>query len=322
MRVKNRNVEADWRVRTFLTVWTVLWIVVIVCPMQIILNGIIAGSIYALVALGFTIIYHTVKFFHFAHGVIYTAGAYMAYTFAISLGINPIVSFFLAAILAGLVGIVVDRFVYKPLRKRKAPNLVFLIASFGIFIFIQNLLQLIYGAQILTIRTGPVKEGHHFLGAVITDIQILILAASAALCFGLLLFVKKTKLGKAMRAVADDSLAASVVGIYPERIILAAFAIGSALAGAAGILISLETNIEPTMGMNAILKGIIASIIGGIGSIPGAMFGGLFLGVAENLGIWKISAGWKDCIAFVLLIIFLLLRPGGIMGKLPGGERL
>ncbi len=290
--------------------------------MQLIINGITVGCIYALVALGFTVIYRTVKFFHFAHGVVYAAGAYLAYTLIISLGINPIISFFLAAILAGLVGVIIDRLVYMPLRKRKAPNLVFLIASFGIFIFIQNLLQLIYGAQILAIRTGPVKEGHHFLGAVITDMQILILAASVGLSVGLWLFVKKTRLGKAMRAVADDRIAASIVGINPERIILAAFAIGSALAGAAGILISLETNIEPTMGMNAILKGIIASIIGGIGSIPGAMFGGLFLGIAENLGIWKISAGWKDCIAFVILILFLLFRPGGIMGIKSGGERL
>ncbi len=125
-----------------------------------------------------------------------------------------------------------------------------------------------------------------------------------------------------MRAVADDPLAASVVGINPERITLAAFAIGSALAGVAGILVSLETNINPTMGMNAILKGIIASIIGGIGSIPGAMLGGLFLGLAENLGIWKISAGWKDCIAFVILIVFLLIRPSGIMGVKTQGEQL
>jgi len=290
--------------------------------LQFLSNGVIAGAIYTLIALGFTVIYRTVKFFHFAHGVVYAVGAYLAYSLIISLGLNPIVSFFVAAALAGVVGALIDRLVYRPLRKRKAPNLVFLIASFGVFIFIQNLLQLIYGAQILTIRTGPVKEGHHILGAVITDTQILILTMSVALCLGLWLFVKKTKLGKAMRAVADDPLAASIVGINPERIILAAFAIGSALAGAAGILISLETNIEPTMGMNAILKGIIASIIGGIGSIPGAMFGGLFLGIAENLGIWKISSGWKDCIAFVILIVFLLVRPGGIMGIKPKGERL
>jgi len=289
---------------------------------QLLLNGLISGGIYTLVALGFTLIYRTVKFFHFAHGVVYAVGAYLAYSLIISLGLNPIISFFLAVFLTGLIGVLIDRLVYRPLRKRKAPNLVFLIASFGIFIFLQNLLQLIYGAQILTIRTGPVKEGHHILGAIITDTQILILVMSVALCLGLWMFVKKTKLGKAMRAVADDPLAASIVGINPERIILAAFAIGSALAGAAGILISLETNIEPTMGMNAILKGIIASIIGGIGSIPGAMFGGLFLGIAENLGIWKISAGWKDCIAFVILIVFLLVRPGGIMGIKPKGERL
>ena len=289
---------------------------------QLAINGFISGGIYALIALGFSVIYRTVKFFHFAHGAVYAIGAYIAYSLIISLGFNPIVSFFLAAALAGIVGVLIDRLVYWPLRKRKAPNLVFLIASFGVFIFVQNLLQLIYGAQILTIRTGPVKEGHHFLGAVITDTQILILLVAVTLFIGLWLFIKKTKLGKAMRAVADDPLAASVVGINPERSILAAFAIGSALAGAAGILISLETNIEPTMGMNAILKGIIASIIGGIGSIPGAIFGGRFLGIAENLGIWKISAGWKDCIAFVILIVFLLVRPGGIMGIKTKGERL
>lgn len=289
---------------------------------QLILNGIIAGSIYALIAIGFAVIYRTVKFFHFAHGVVYAAGAYLAYTFAISLGFNPVISFFLAVIVSAIAGVLIDRLVYKPLRKHKAPNLVFLMASFGVFIFVQNLLQLIYGTQILTIRTGPVKEGRHFLGAVITDIQIMILIVSVCLSVALWLFIQKTKLGKAMRAVADDLMAASIVGINPERIILAAFAIGSALAGAAGILVSLETNIEPTMGMNAILKGIIASIIGGIGSIPGAMFGGLFLGIAENLGIWKISAGWKDCIAFVILIVFLLLRPGGIMGVRTEDEKL
>lgn len=281
---------------------------------QLILNGIIAGGIYALVALGFTVIYRTVKFFHFAHGVVYTVGAYLGYTFAISLGLHPVLSFLGAVVFAGVIGVAIDRTIYFPLRRQKAPNLVFLIASFGVFIFLQNLIQLLYGAQILTLRTGPVKQGHQILGAVITDIQILILAISVTLMILLWLLIQRTKLGKAIRAVADDPIGASVVGIYTEKIIFASFAIGSVLAGAAGILISLETNIEPTMGMNAILKGIIASIIGGIGSIPGAMFGGLFLGLAENLGIWKISAGWKDCIAFLILIIFLLLRPSGIFG--------
>jgi len=289
---------------------------------QLLLNSFIAGSIYALIAIGFTVIYRTVKFFHFAHGVVYAAGAYFGYTLIISAGQNPIFSFFLASVLAGVIGVGIDRLVYYPLRRQKASNLVFLIASFGVFIFIQNLLQLIYSAQILTLRTGPVREGHHVLGAVITDTQILILAVSIILFAALWLFIRRAKLGKAMRAVSDDPIGASVVGINPEKTIFLSFFIGSVLAGAAGILISLETNIEPTMGMNAILKGIIASIIGGIGSIPGALFGGLFLGLAENLGIWKIQAGWKDCIAFVILIIFLLLRPGGILGVKTKKEQL
>lgn len=240
------------------------------------LNGIIAGSIYALIALGFTIIYRTVKFFHFAHGVVYLAGAYTAYTLAISLGFNFLLSFCLATILAAILGLCTDRFVYSPLRRHKAPNPVLLIASLGIFIFIQNFIQLLYGAQILTLRMGPVQEGYQIFLAVITPIQVMILVVSLVLMFVLWLLVQKSKMGKAIRAVADDPIGASVVGIYPEKTILAAFAIGSAAAGIAGILISLETNIEPTMGFSAILKGIIASIIGGIGSIPGAMFGGFF----------------------------------------------
>lgn len=287
---------------------------------QLILNGIIAGSIYALIALGFAIIYRTVRFFHFAHGVVYTAGAYLAYTIVRltldnGLGtIDWIVACLVGIVGAGVLGILIDRVVYYPLRKQNASNLIFLLASFGVFIFLQNLTQLIYGAQILTIRTGPIKEGHQFFGAVITDIQILILVVSCLLLVILWSFIKYMKLGKAMRAVSDDPIAADVVGINPERIILTSFAIGSALAGAAGILISFETNIEPTMGFSALLKGIIASIIGGIGSIPGAVLGGFFLGLAENLGIWKISAGWKDCIAFAILIIFLLIRPWGFLG--------
>jgi len=289
---------------------------------QLLLNGIIAGGIYSLIALSFTIIYRTVKFFHFAHGVVYTGGAYLAYTFAISLGFPFLLSFFLATVLAAILGLCIDRLVYSPLRQKKATNLVLLIASFGIFIFIQNLIQLIYGAQILTLRTGPIREGYQIFSAVITPIQVMILVVSVALMLALWLFIQKTKMGKAMRAVADDPVGASVVGIYPEHTILTAFAIGSAAAGIAGILISLETNIEPTMGFSAILKGMIASIIGGIGSIPGAMFGGFFLGIVENLGIWKIQAGWKDTIAFAVLIVFLLFRPGGIFNVKAGPERV
>lgn len=281
---------------------------------QLLVNGIIAGGIYALVALGFSVIYRTVKFFHFAHGVVYTAGAYVAYTLAIQLGAHFAIAFLFAMLVAAILGVLIDRMVYRPLRLKKASNLIFLLASFGIFVFLQNLIQLMYGAQILSLRTGPVTEGYHILSAVITPTQITILVVSIALMLALWAFIMKTKLGKAMRAVSDDPIAANVVGINPERIILLSFLIGSALAGGAGVLIALETNIEPTMGFAAILKGIIASIVGGIGSIPGAMFGGFFIGLAENLGIAWIPSGWKDAIAFAILIIFLLVRPRGIFG--------
>ena len=281
---------------------------------QLLVNGIIAGAIYALVALGFTIIYRTVKFFHFAHGVVYTVAAYCVYTFTVSLHINLILSSFLSIVVAALLGVGIEKLIYHPLRKRQAVNLVFLIASFGVFIFLQNMIGLIYGHRVLTLRKGLTKAGYPILGARITATQIVILVASLILVALLWLFTQRTKLGKAIRAVSDDRLAASTVGINPDRVILSSFAIGSALAGAAGILISFETNITPTMGLPAILKGIIASIIGGIGSIPGAIFGSFFLGLVENLGIWKISTGWKDAIAFGVLIVFLLLRPGGFFG--------
>lgn len=209
----------------------------------------------------------------------------------------------------------IDRICYQPLREKNASNLIMAITSFGVFIFIQNLLQLIYGAQILTLRTGPATEGYQIFSAVITPTQILVLLISLTLSATTWLMINKTKIGNAIRAVGDDPLGASVSGIYTERIVLYAFGISSGLAGLAGILISFESNIDPTMGFNAILKGIIAAIVGGIGSFPGALLGGFFLGVVENVGIWKIQAEWKDTIAFAILLIFLLFRPQGILGK-------
>ncbi len=289
---------------------------------QLLLNGLIAGSIYALVALGFAVIYRTVRFFHFAHGAVYAVGAYVGYSVVIGFGAYPVVGVLAGGLAAGFAGVAIDLLVYRPLRRRKSPNLVFLIASFGVFVLLQNLMQILYGPQTLSVRTGSVMAGHDILGAVITDTQITILIVGLILFAALSFFLHYTRLGTAMRAVADDPLGAEIAGIDPERIIQVSFFIGSVLAGMAGMLVAYETNLEPTMGFNAILKGIIASIIGGIGSIPGAVLGGYLLGLVENLGIWKIASGWKDTIAFVLLIIFLLAWPSGIMGKRNTGERL
>lgn len=272
--------------------------------------------------MGFTIIYNSSSFFNFAHGAVFTIGAYIAYTCFTLLKFNFTSSFLLATIGAGSIGVLINQLVYKPLRQQKASNLVFLVASFGLSILLQNLIQLFYGAQSLTLTTGEIKEGKQILGAFITDNQILILLSAISLNIALILLIRKTKLGKAMQAVANDPIAAGIVGINPEKVITISFFIGSALAGAAGVLISLETNLEPTMGMNAVLKGVIASIIGGMGIIPGALLGGIFLGLTENIGTFFTNSGWKDGIAFSVMIIFLLFRENGILGKPSAKERL
>jgi branched-chain amino acid transport system permease protein len=282
-----------------------------------------------MIALGFWVIYSTLRFFHLAHGAVYSVGAYAAYSALFFLGAlrtgeaSPLWAYLLAAIaamiFASVVGILNDRLAYRPLRKRKASELTMLLASFGVFIFLTNLIALVFGSQILTIRTGPVKEGYHILSAVITPVQILVIVTALSVFLFLSVITRFTRTGKAMRAVADDPITASIVGIDPEKVILFVFVLGSALAGLAGMLVSLETNLEPTMGFNALLKGVIAVIIGGIGNLTGAVLGSLFLGFSENFAVWFLPAGWKDAVTFVVFLLFLLFRPQGILGRKGGG---
>lgn len=280
--------------------------------LQLTVNGIIAGCTYALIALGFTIIYGTVRFFHFAHGAVVAFAAYAAWSCLEYLRIPFAPAALIAVVAAGGLGVLMDRSVYRPLRQRRSPSLILLLASFGMFLLVQNALQFTFGPDIRMLQEGAVAEGHRALGAIITGTQLWIIACSLILTGASLLFLRKTGFGKAIRAVADDPVAASLVGINSQLMVSLAFFLGSALAGAAGILVALESNIYPAMGLNAAIKGIIAALIGGMGSIPGALLGGLLIGLAENVGVWGISSGWKDAISFSILVAFLLLRPGGI----------
>jgi branched-chain amino acid transport system permease protein len=203
---------------------------------------------------------------------------------------------------------------------KKVPNLIFLLASFGVFIFIENLIALIYGNQMLFMRPLHESSSYSFFGAAITLTQIIIIIVSIVTLLSLWIFIEKTKIGLALKAVADDPLAAQLVGINSVRLTQVAFFIGSIVAGVAGVLISLETNLTPTMGFSAIFKGILASIIGGIGSIPGAVVGGFFLGFVDNFGILYIPSIWQDFISFAILIIFLIRRPSGFFGIIPEKE--
>jgi branched-chain amino acid transport system permease protein len=266
-------------------------------------------------ALGFAFIYQVSRFFHFAHGVVFTAGAYFTFLFRVWFDFPLVFSILIAIALCIILGCLMEIFIYRPLRHKNASYLILLIASLGIYIVLQNILSMVFGDDTKTIRSGMVEEGIHFIGARITPIQITIIGLSLLLLVSCFLFLKHTKIGRAMRAVANDPELARVAGIKSDKVILLTFALGSALAGIAGILVSLDVDMTPTMGMNALMMGVVAVIIGGAGSIPGVALGALLLGMAQHLGIWKISSQWQDAIAFVILLIFLLFRPQGFLGK-------
>ena len=218
---------------------------------------------------------------------------------------------FLCAIILGF--LLYTRFSL-PKNRKKASNVVLLIASIGILILFQNLIQLIFGANVKEIGYLEVRKGMEIWGASITPLQVVIIAVSVVLMISFYFFMKYTRLGRNMRAVSDNKELASVMGINYRRIADYSFFIGSGLAGVAGILIGLEQNLEPVMGTMLIIKGFTGAVIGGVSSVAGAVVGSGLLGFAENFGIWYLPSGYKDAIAFVLLFIFLLIRPTGIFG--------
>lgn len=282
---------------------------------QLVLNSIIAGAIYTMVALGFTLIYSTTKFFNMAHGALAAVGGYAVFFLTRSFGLNIIVSVLLGVLLAGITGYLLDKSIFLQLRKHKASSMVFLVASLGILIAIQATIAILFTSQFQTIYQDFNANTYTIAGGVITQVQLITLILGVVIMAGLMLLLRKTMFGRAVRAVSDDEEVAKIVGINTNKIISRVFFIGSAIAGLAGILIGFDTGIEPTMGLSVLLKGVIASIIGGIGSIYGALLGAFLLGFIENFGIWKISGEWKDAIAFGILIIFLLFRPQGIVKR-------
>lgn len=282
---------------------------------QLILNSLIAGSIYALIALGFNLIFGVVKFFDLGYGSMIVIGAYTTFYFTKVIGLNIFLAVFLGVLFAGIVGLLVNRFVYQNLRKKKASNMVLLIASLGVFTVLQAMTAILFSSQFKTLSQSVTTNVYNIFGGIITQTQIVIFICAIVVTVALVLMLSKTKFGKAVKAIGDDEEVAKIVGINTNKIIAGVFFIGSAIAGLAGILIGFDTGIEPTMGMRLILKGVIASIIGGIGNVYGGVLGALFLGFAENFGIWKLSGEWKDAIAFIVLILFLLFRPKGILKK-------
>lgn len=283
---------------------------------QIITNSVVAGSVYALIAMGFSIIYGTTKFFNLTHGVLAAVGGYAVLYFGGTLGLLLPIAVSVGIVLAALVGYATEFLIYRPLRKRKASSMVLLVASLGAFTALQAVIAILFGSAFRTFAsfTGE-RQLFHIGNASITDVQVLTIVLAVLSLVGFWILLTKTQFGRAIRAVSDDEEVAKIVGINTSRIIGGAFIIGSALAGLAGVLVGFDTGIYPTMGLWLLLKGVIAAIVGGMGNVYGALLGALLLGFAENFGILYISGEWKDAIAFAILIIFLLWRPQGIFGK-------
>ncbi|MBI2530333.1 MAG: branched-chain amino acid ABC transporter permease [Candidatus Diapherotrites archaeon] len=280
---------------------------------QLAVNGIIAGSEYALLAIGLTLIYGILRLIHFAHGEVAMVGAYSAFVVSVVFGLPLIAGFFVAIAAGALLGIAVNRIAFRPVRKQHI--LIGLITAIAVSILLQNAIALFFGNDIKTYNLGAVEKGIEVFGFIITKTQIVIVFTAVALMLLTWAFIKKTKIGQQVRAVADNRELAESIGIDSEKVIACTFAFGSALAAAGGVLIAAETNLAPMMGLMPNIKAFAAIIVGGIGSIPGAIFGSYFIGLAENIGIWFLPSGYKDAIAFFILVIFLLFMPTGIFGK-------
>ena len=279
------------------------------------INGLRTGSIYALIALGYTMVYGIAKMINFAHGDIIMVGAYALYVFASLLGLPVPECIILTIVFCAILGITVERIAYKPLRK--APSLAVLITAIGVSYFLQNMALLIFKATPIPfgsiIKVPNVEIG----GIHISGITIVTFIITAITMVALTWFINKTKAGSAMRAVSEDKGAAALMGINVNRTISLTFAIGSALAAIAGILfISQYESLYPTLGAMPGIKAFVAAVLGGIGSIPGAMLGGIVLGIIESLSKAYISTQLADAIVFGVLVLVLLVKPSGLLGKM------
>ena len=282
--------------------------------LQQIVNGLSLGSTYALIALGYTMVYGIIKLINFAHGDIYMLGAYIGFAVITKLGLGFFPALIIAMVLCAIIGILTERIAYKPLRN--SPRIALLITAIGVSFFMEYIMVYFVGANV---RAFPdvIPKTQYYLGNVVINLQqIVILCTTIALMVLLQFIVHKTKIGKAMRAVSADRDAAELMGINVNRTISATFAIGSALAGAGGVMVGMFYNsINPLMGMLPGIKAFVAAVFGGIGIIPGAMIGGFGIGLIETLVSGYGSSMYKDAVVFAILILVLIFKPAGLLGK-------
>jgi branched-subunit amino acid ABC-type transport system permease component len=275
----------------------------------------ISFGFYLIIGQSFSILYYPSKFFHIAHAAVISFGAYFVFLFASKFSIPFSVSVALAIAAATLIGLACEIIVYRQMRKRNVPALAYLIASIGLYVVLQNCISLFFGDDTKIINTAEVTVGNLIFGAYITTIQIITVFVSIALFVTVNFFLHYTATGKSIRAVASNPELCNIYGISSNKIILIAFGIGSALAATAGILSAMDTNMTPTFGFNLLLYGVVAMIIGGVGSTRGLIAGALLVATAQHLAAYYIDTKWMDAVTYIILILFLIWKPLGFSGK-------
>lgn len=283
---------------------------------QLFLNTLITGSIYGVMAMTFALAYRPTHFFNLAHGSMAAIGGYTFLFLSQRAELPWFMALALSVLAAGLAGFLIDRFIFSPQRRRHASGAVLLVTSLGVVTVVEALISMIFTTQfrpLITsldgIKTFPV------LGASVTQTQIIIILFNLAAFAGIMFLLYRTKFGRLLRAISDDPEVARVLGIRVNLFIGWVFFIAAALAGLMGVLVGMDTGLQPTMGFYLLLKGIIAAIIGCVASVPGGFIGGMVLAVVENTGVWMFDTEWRDAIAFTLLVLFLVFRPQGLLGK-------
>lgn len=282
--------------------------------LQQLVNGLILGSVYALIALGYTMVYGIIKLINFAHGDLYMMGAFIGYYLINAFQLNFFVALVLTMVLTAALGVLIEFLAYRPLRN--STKIAALITAIGVSFFLEYGMVYLFGANTRAFPQALETVKFNLGPITVTNVQLTILGVSVFLMLALQFIVQKTKMGKAMRAVSVDSDAAQLMGINVNSTISFTFALGSALAGAAGVLIGLYYNsVEPLMGMAPGLKAFVAAVLGGIGIIPGAALGGFIIGFLETLAVTVGLSSYRDAVVYGILIVILLVRPAGILGK-------
>jgi branched-chain amino acid transport system permease protein len=283
--------------------------------LQLAATGLVVGSLYVLCALGWGLIYGTTLHFHVAHGAVFTLAAYYAYAAQKFLGLPLAIAVIGAIAAAALSGMLIDLLIYQPLERRGAIRTTLFIASLGLLTLIENVLAIIFTPDPLRMDVGwladPVQLGPVFL----TRLHLVSVATAILGFLALMAFLKYSLLGRAIRAVSSSPEMARTVGIDIKRVHLLTYAVGSAISAPAGILLAMDVGVEPYRGTTFVLLASVAVIMGGIGSIPGALLGALFLALLENLGVWKIPSEWQSSISFGVFLIFIVVRPRGLFGR-------